>query len=523
MTAAQRIFDRPRVIAFGPLSALRTWRRQGFAALVSVVAMLTAASARAQPPSVEAIVAKAEPGVACIVVSRSEWYRKLDLVDGSEPPGKLGGFDINRVDERKMGLQLGDTKFQVAQVHLAYSIKLDLAHVRNIPESFGSGIVVDGKGLILTNYHVVQDATKVFVRLPGGKGSYADIWAADPRSDLAVLKVQNEGILPLTPIPMGNADTVRRGQQVIALANPYSAGQHDGHPSVSVGVISNLRRRVPGRQPMTETNANPLYQFGILMQTDARIALGSSGGALLNMEGECIGITSSLAALAGSDAPGGFALPVNAGVRKIIDVLKKGEEVEYGYLGVSLQEHQFAQEGAAIGEAQFGAPAQREADLQPRDVIVAIGQYPVRDTQDLFLSLGLFLAGERTTLGIRRAETGKIQKVNVTLVKYDVNDNLGKRIASSLGNRPYVGGLRVDYTSLLAQRARPLGSVLPGVLVVEVQKDSKAERLNILTNDIITHVAGVPVSTPAAFYEQLARQAGPTELTIRRENRKIRW
>src|SRR5208337_1788428 len=111
--------------------------------------------------------------------------------------------------------------------------------------AFGSGVVIDEGGLILTNYHVVQDATKIYVRLPGGKGAYADIHAADARSDLAVLKLLQPNFLPLKPIVLGDADKVEQGQFVLTLANPFAAGFRDGKPSASWGIISNIRRRAP--------------------------------------------------------------------------------------------------------------------------------------------------------------------------------------------------------------------------------------------------------------------------------------
>ena len=241
----------------------------------------------------------------------------------------------------------------------------------------------------------------------------------------------------------------------------------------------------------------------------------------------------------GSDAPGGFAVPVNSTLRKIIEVLRKGEEVEYGYLGVMMGEAPAPQGGAEIFGSQFGAPAQTDALLQKGDVIVAIGDRPVHDNQDLMLGLGLCLAGEKTTLGVVR-RGGRQQKVEVTLAKYNVHENLGKRIWSSPGNRPYVGGLRVDYTSILAQKPHSRADVPSGVVVADVQKGSKAERCVVLTDDtkannlertqlgaedIITQVAGVPVANPRAFYEQVARHNGPIELTLRRGNQtlRVRW
>lgn len=479
---------------------------------------------RAQVNAVEAVVAKADPSIACVIVSRSDWYRKngYGKLD-AEAVGQLGSFNANFITEIHAGARATDSLRERSEKLESFRLKYNLADSRHIPETFGSGIVVDADGLILTNYHVVQDATKVFVRLPGGEGSYANIWAADPRSDLAVLKLIDERLGQLKPMTFGNADAARRGQQVVVLANPFVAGQRDGQPSVSVGVISNIQRRVPGRKMTTESNAAPLYQFGILFQTDARIALGSSGGALLNMQGECIGITTSLAAIAGADAPGGFALPVTGAIRKVIDTLKRGEQIDYGFLGVSLQGVPGHVPGAMVSDRGLkGGPAQTEAQLNGGDIIVAIGTHAVRDDQDLMLALGLFFAGDKIPLTVLRGGFGKEQIVHATLVKYHVQ---GKTIASSLGKRPYVDGLRVDYTSLLVQKPNSGQELESGVLVTDVKATSKAATKQIFVGDIITHVAGARVSTPAAFYDRIGRIPGPVELTINRggQTERIRW
>ncbi|HEX3313844.1 MAG TPA: trypsin-like peptidase domain-containing protein, partial [Gemmataceae bacterium] len=342
--------------------------------LVPAIAFGQPVAGPATPPDVPALVAKAEPAVACILVSRSPLYRKLNLVTGFEAPGVLG-------DVRGLNFLLPGADNE--RLELYRQLKLDDPH--HVPEAFGTGLIIDAKGLVLTNYHVIRDAVKVFVRWPDGPGSYADIHAADPRSDLAVLRLLSPGPRPLTTIRFGNADNIRRGETVIALSNPYVAGFLDGHASVSVGVVSNLRRRIPGRQPIAESSANPLYQFGLLMQTDARLALGSSGGALLDAKGECIGVTTSLAALMGSDVPGGFAVPVTTRMRKIIETLRRGEEVDYGFLGVGLKPNP-TDPKAQVDSVQPFSPAFHAA-IDPGDVIVDVDGVPIRDNQDLFLAL----------------------------------------------------------------------------------------------------------------------------------------
>ena len=350
---------------------------------------------------------------------------------------------------------------------------------------------------------------KVYVRWPDGPGSYADIHAADPRSDLAVLRLLTPGNAPLQTVTFGNADNIRRGETVIALSNPYVAGYLDGHASVSKGVVSNLRRRIPGRQPVVESSANPLYQFGLLMQTDARLALGSSGGALLDAKGDCIGVTTSLAALSGSDVPSGFAVPVTARIRKIIDTLRRGEEVDYGFLGVRLQPD--ATDGPQVLFVQPASPANLASILKD-DIIVEVDGVPIRDNQDLFLALSTCQAGDTTTITLERHRLKK--RVQATLVKS--GNNALVPIATSLGKRPYVDGLRVDYTSVISNWA--MERLKEGVLDVDVPKDSKAARLKFFVHDIITQVNDRRVNTPDAFYAELSRARAPIVLTIKRDD-----
>jgi len=214
-------------------------------------------------------------------------------------------------------------------------------------------------------------------------------------------------------------------------------------------------------------------------------------------------------------------MPVNSAIGKVIDILKKGEEVDYGFLGIQFEQEPAPQGGAKVKQAQPGSPASK-AGLTSPDIIVAIGPHPVRDSQDLMLGLGLHLAGEKVPIVFLR--DGVRQQRDVTLVKYNV---VGKTIASSFGNRPFVGGLRVDYTSLLVQRPHTADKIPQGVLVIDVQPDTKAARANLFKDDIITSVDGVPVSTPAAFYEQVSRRPGTIDLMVRRgamgPSQKVRW
>ena len=263
--------------------------------------------------------------------------------------------------------------------------QVQLANPDVVPESYGSGVVIDEKGLILTNRHVVTGATKIFVRLPGNKASYAEIHADDPRSDLAVIRLLDARVLPVPAIKLGDGGNVRKGQLVLALANPFAAGFRDGSPSASWGIISNIRRRAPGGNREDERDRT-LHHYGTLLQTDARLNLGCSGGALIDLKGELIGLTTSLAAIAGGETPGGFAVPMDAGMRRIIEVLRRGEEVEYGFLGVVFQrgpEDGRGRGGVLIKSVLPGSPAQH-AGLRDGDTLLRVNGVEVNDADDLF-------------------------------------------------------------------------------------------------------------------------------------------
>jgi serine protease Do len=468
--------------------------------------------------TVQELIKQAEPSVACILVSRSEDYRRLFHDEPpADEPGKLGGFDPNgkhlqpTLPSPRRRRFLPDVERQTDDG----TRRFDLSHPQYVPEAYGSGVVLDGKRLlILTNYHVVRDATKVYVVLAGGKGSYADIHAADPRSDLAVLRLEDESLAPMPEITAGDGGAVRKGQFVISLANPFAVGFRDGSPSASWGMVSNVRRRAAGTTEERDSQLQrPLHLYRTLLQTDARLNLGCSGGALLNLRGELIGLTTARAALAGTETAGGFAIPLDAATKRIIARQREGEEVEYGFLGVTSAPEGRRREGLPVRGIVPGSPAQR-AGLRAGESILSINDIPVSDPDDLFLTVGTLLAGSEVRVEVR----GKPQTVPVTLAKFYVP---GKVIASK--RRPLVRGFRVDYTSVLwmqgyygGQMQAANAGILPGVYVSEVRSGSRAATAHLQVNDVITQVNGQAVESPADFYAAVEKVAdgAPLELTL---------
>jgi serine protease Do len=481
-------------------------------------------------------IREVEPSIATILVSRSEVYRKhFHDQPPEDEPGKLGPFDPNTIPKGPAGVSVpSDNIAKPGEVARNY----DLASQDYAPEAYGSGVVIDGKDLlVLTNYHVVRDATKIYVRFAPGKGSYADIHAADPRSDLAVLRLLDKKIGPLKEIKFGDGGAVQKGQFVVAIAAPFAAGFRDGSPGASWGIISNIRKRAMTMKGLVEEDQRALYLLRTLIQTDARLNRGCSGGALIDLKGQMIGLTTSRAVVPGNqamgtltaeapgltspaavgegEAPGGLAVPIDANWKRIIDRLRQGAEVEYGFLGVSWPPA--AQSTDGEGEMRIeriigGSPAEK-AGLRPGDWIRSVNGVQARDQEDLFLAISMIPAGSEARIEVRDRSP-----MSVPLAKFYVR---GKIIASR--KIPAVRGIRVDFTSVLwlqhysgIQFPLQRREIQPGVYVTEVQPGSRAANAKLQLNDVITHVNGQKVENPTDFYREAAKvpSTTPIELTL---------
>jgi serine protease Do len=451
--------------------------------------------------TVQKIIADNEPSIACVLVSRSDLYARFGQGSAADPPGKLGPFDADALRTNALfnELSAADRKKLLK--------RLDLADPAHVPESSGSGVVIDETGLVLTPYHVVHGATKVFVVLPGGVSSYADVFAADPRSDLAVLRLLRPK-LKLRAVRLGDGGKVERGQFIVGLAFPHAPGFRTGKPSAAWGLVSNVQQRATGLGT-DEAQFRTIFHYGGLLLTDARVNLGTSGGLLLNLKGEAVAVTDTLAGAAGPDAVGSLALPLDVGLQRILAVLKKGEEVEYGFLGVSFDRQAEKAEGAVLASVTEGSPAE-QAGLKDGHIILAVEGQPVHDTDDLLRALATHFAGAKVRLEVRKPSG--TAKVDVVLAKYYVP---GKVIATEPGERPYFRGLRVDYTSLVVQQPGTTATSIPrGVLITDVQPKSQAAKGDLKAGVIITHVNERAVETPRAFYEIVRDHKGPVRLTL---------
>jgi serine protease Do len=382
-----------------------------------------------------------------------------------------------------------------------------------------AGVFVDPAGLVLTPYLAVQEGDWHTVTTIDGQIYSATIRAADPRSGLAVLAInpaerprQQAGTSEVTEqrsfpaLRVGDAAQLRKGQFVIAIGNPYALAS-DGEPTASWGIVTNLARKAP---PNTNFNDAPgplgdyrttLHHLGTLIQTDAKLGWNAGGGALVNLQGELVGLTTTAATIAGHEQPAGYAIPMNATIQRIIEALKAGREVEYGMLGVSfdtlLQPTADSTARVTIGQVFPGSPAER-AGLQRGDVVTRVGQTPVHDFDTIQLAVSSQPPSSSTTIEFVRA--GRAATAEVQLAKLAV---AGKTIATV---RPDAWrGIHVDYATALDAAAwttaienktyDPAGCVL----VAEVEQDSAAWNAGVRPGMFISHAGGRRVSTPAEF------------------------
>jgi serine protease Do len=385
-----------------------------------------------------------------------------------------------------------------------------------VPNEFATGVVIDASGLILTNAHVLDEKSDHYVTTSSRKVFQTKIKASDPRSDLAVLQVvekdNNGDDVPIksgdfVPIKFGDSKTLKKGQIVIALGNPYSIAR-DGQVSASWGIVSNLSRKVAPRSAGEKTM---LMNFGTLIQTDAKLNLGTSGGALVNLKGEMIGLTTSLAATAGYEQAAGYAIPVDETFRRVLEKLKKGTGVEYGFLGIlpanlAYKEILRGGQGIRVDQVSPGTPARRAGLLQG-DIITHVNGEPIYDADGLRLQVGKLPASATATLTMERNGQTLVEQVHLS----KIGRLHGKGIATN--QEPAWRGLRVDFPSVVFPQGVD-DSVGQAVVVTEVAAASPAEKAGLRLGLLITHVGNTSVETPEDFRRELANLNGPISLRI---------
>jgi len=338
---------------------------------------------------------------------------------------------------------------------------------REEARSAGSGVIVDARGYILTNAHVVESAAEIEVRLSDDRTFAATLVGRDPKTDLAVVKIDpGAGALPAAVL--GDSDKLRTGQWAIAIGNPFGLDR-----TVTVGIISATGRTRVG-----------VATYEAFIQTDASINPGNSGGPLLNLDGRVIGINT---AIVSSGQGIGFAIPINMAREVMTQLIAKGRVVR-GWLGISIQDLTddlaagfgvSSKGGVLVADVLKDSPAEA-AGMKPGDIIVELGGAPIKEVTDLQKRVAAILPGRAVALTVLRDR--KASKLTVK-----IGEQPGEETVVAAG--PKGTGLGVTVEELSEEAAQTYGlRGRSGVVVTDVRPDSAAEAAGIKEGDLVLEV-----------------------------------
>ncbi|HEV7267771.1 MAG TPA: Do family serine endopeptidase [Falsiroseomonas sp.] len=352
----------------------------------------------------------------------------------------------------------------------------------------GSGFIINSQGFIVTNNHVVGEASNVTVELADGRELQARVVGGDPLTDLALLKVDASN---LPTVPWGNSEALRVGEPVLAMGNPYGLGG-----TATSGIVSARGRQI---------GAGPYDDF---IQTDASINPGNSGGPLFNVQGQVVGVNTAIFSPTGGNIGIGFAVPSRI-AQRVIEDLRDDGKIQRGWLGVSLQpvDQELAQalglqdqRGALVSSVEPGSPAAR-AGLRAGDLVTRAGERQVQNPRDLAAAVAETDPGSQLALTLRRDGQQQQQQQQVTL------GTAPDRRADAGGRGGAQGGQATGPLGL-ALAARPGGQ--QGAAVTRVAPGSVAAERGLQEGDVILRAGDRDVANPGdvSAAVQAARQAG---------------
>ncbi len=353
---------------------------------------------------------------------------------------------------------------------------------KRVFQSSGSGVIISPNGFIVTNNHVIKNANKIEVTLNNKQTYRAELIGSDPATDLAVLKIDAQN---LPALPYGNSDNSKVGEWVLAVGNPFNLTS-----TVTAGIISAKGRSINILPQDPHTGMPPIESF---IQTDAAVNPGNSGGALVNLSGELIGINSAIKSNTGSYTGYSFAIPSNI-VKKVVSDLIEFGEVQRAFLGVSVNDitDEVAQrlnlptlKGVFVaGVNNNGAAA--EAGIQPGDIITKVGNIEVNKTSELLEHIGQFRPGDKVNLSVLRDDKEII--VPVVLKNYKGSTDLTTRKEVKRW-----AALGASFAEISEEEKQALG-INGGLKVMEL-RSGKLAYAGVQKGFIITKVNNRPVTS----------------------------
>ena len=363
------------------------------------------------------------------------------------------------------------------------------------PSALGSGVIVDAEnGYLLTNNHVVEVGEEITVTLTDRRVFKAELVGADPETDVALLKIDAD---LLSAMPLANSDGLQVGDYVVAIGNPFGLGQ-----TVTAGIVSAIGRSGLRLGPDS-------YQDFI--QTDAAINVGNSGGALINLKGELVGINTAIFTGGGGNIGIGFAIPINM-ARQVMDQLLTHGEIQRGRIGVQIQDltPEIAealgttyQKGALVAQVLPDTPAET-AGIQRGDVVVEMNGDPVTGSADLRNKVGMLRVGDAVQLTLVR--DGESMTIDLAV---------GEAGTVALGPGSQVPELKGVVLGPI-DPSSPLYEEVEGVLVIEVEEGTPAWEAGLRADDVIVQVNRREVREPDEIVAVVEETGLPILLNVRR-------
>lgn len=366
--------------------------------------------------------------------------------------------------------------------------------------ALGSGFIIDAKGIVVTNNHVIKGAEDILVRVNGGKEYKVTIIGSDPLSDIAVLEMETKD--KFIPVKFGDSDKARIGDWVIAIGNPFGLGG-----TVTSGIISARNRNIY------------LSKYEDFIQTDASINQGNSGGPLFNMDGDVIGINTAILSPTGASSGIGFAIPSNS-AKRVIDQLIEFGETKRGWLGVRIQfvtkeiadaEKLDKPKGALVSSVAEGSPADK-AGILPGDIILEFKGTLINKMQELPLIVAQTDVGETVEVKVWRNSKELIKKI--TLGRLETSEDFKAEKKLEKPKTLEIVGLKITVRALTNEdiQNRKLPSDTTGVVITDIENDSPVNYLNI--NNIIIEAQKKKIKTIGDLQKIVKTALTSSEKTI---------
>ena len=349
----------------------------------------------------------------------------------------------------------------------------------HLVQALGSGFIVDSKGHVVTNDHVVKDATDIEVTLADGRKLPAKVVGVDPKTDLAVLQVKSD--TPLPHLALGDSAAARVGDWVVAVGNPFGLGG-----TVTAGILSARGRQI-GEGPYDD-----------FLQIDAPINRGNSGGPLFAQDGTVIGVNTAIYSPSGGSVGIGFAIPSSV-VKQVVSQLETSGKVERGWLGVEAQPVSPAMAkalklssatGALIAEVQKDSPA-ASAGIEPGDVITKIGAQEVKDPRALARMVANLHSGSDHEMTVQR--DGQVKTLTIAVAAQPDQDATVQSAAAEPGPKL---GLGLASLNDEARQEMNLPANQKGVVIADVKQDSPAQMAGLQAGDVLEMVGNQTVTNP---------------------------